>query len=405
MRWAFIYVVFASMTLASHQLGAAEPIAFAAEIKALRFTSDHQLLRQNRKDVLQGGERYPDVSWTRSPRTSCPITHTGRERVRAEITLSVAGIVDATPYFLEGISEEAGLCFRAVGRLSAGENIAVAVEAPRRLGKRVRKVRASISWLLTIRPDSETAETLFLGATGPHVIYVTLGTPRNTDEPRGVVTDIRMELAVRRMAAVMRETGVNASAPRLVHELMMQNGYHYLPTRHYPRDQVWKVPESWHMKPSGANCISIVEFTSLICDMIGIEGSVEVTAYYAKPPHVRRPLKGGLGEPPITKKGPNGATWQLFLIDEGNTNNGQIGGVGGVNYYEAVLVHEWQGQRFYFPGGTYRAYDSPEKVLHVFRTLAWTTYDHNLRSWVVREVEETYVRPGDKRPPDVDLPP
>jgi hypothetical protein len=114
-------------------------------------------------------------------------------------------------------------------------------------------------------------------------------------------------------------------------------------------------------------------------------------------------VRGGLGDPPQFKK-VGGARWQLFLIDQRNTRQGQVGGVGGVNFYEAVLELDWRGKRYYYPGGTDRVFDAPAAILQVFHTLAWTEYDERLRDWVVREVQHTYVSPQGKFPPSVPLP-
>ena len=74
---------------------------------ALRFTSDHKLICKNTRDILSGGERYPDVSWTKEPACNAPITHTGgaQSRVRAEITLAMTGLAEETPYRLLGVSD------------------------------------------------------------------------------------------------------------------------------------------------------------------------------------------------------------------------------------------------------------------------------------------------------------
>ena len=81
-----------------------------------------------------------------------------------------------------------------------------------------------------------------------------------------------------------------------------------------------------------------------------------------------------------------------------------LGGLDGMNFYEATLQLEWRGRKFYYPGGTDRVYEAPEKVLMVFRTLAWATYDFQIGHWVVREVVHTYSRPGEKQPASVPLP-
>src|SRR5262249_1438027 len=160
----------------------------------------------------------------------------------------------------------------------------------------------------------------------------------------------------------------------------------YLPTRHFGRDRAWKVPETWQMNPRGASCVSIVEFVVLLCDMAGIDGNVFTTAFYAGADKPSAAIQGGLGDPPVYKKGPDDERWQLFVVDDNNSRKGQVGGRGGMNYYEAALALEWKGRKYFYPGGTNRVYDSPDHVIEIFRTLAWATYDFRLEEWVVREV-------------------
>jgi hypothetical protein len=376
-------------------------------VEALEFTSDHNLIRRNTSDVLGGGPRYPDVEWTNAPRTNSPITHTGGDasRIRARIALSLDGVAADTPYLLEGRSAEPALCFRGEGRLPAGDNRPLAVEATAPLGRAVRKVREKVSWTLTLDPGTPGSRTLALGETGPHVVYVTLGTPQDTDDPVCAVTDVRMELAVGRVAAAMaRAGGAGASPPRIVHELMQEHVDYYLPARHYDRKRAWKVPESWRMRPSGASCIAIVEFVALVCKMVGMEGTARMSAFYANAGEPYKAVRGGLGDPPVFRPGPFGERWQLFLIDASNSNAGQPGGLGGVNYYEAALEFEWRGKTFYYPGGTPRVYDTPDMVLHVFRSLAWVRYDFVLRDWMVAEIVANYATPERGAPPSVPLP-
>ena len=345
------------------------------------------------------------MAWQRQPPTNVPLTHTGGDnRIRAVVTLSLTGFEGEVPFLLSGRSDEPALCFQGEGRMSAPGEAAIEVEAAAPLGWMVRKVRNRIAWGLTLYPGTAQQVTIPLGETGPHVVYVTLGRPRNTDEPRSVVTDIRMNLAVERVAAAMKVTGPSVSAPALLHAIMKEQGKHYLPTRHYSRAEAWKVPESWEMKEPGASCISIVEFIGLVCKMIGLEGTVHTTAYYAEPPEPRVARQGGLGDPPITRKGPGKETWQLFLVDEMNSNFGQVGGVGGMNYYEAVLEYRYRGKKYFYPGGTDRVWDTPENVLKVFRSLAWAAWDEQRQDWVVREVVETYIKRGDHAPGSIKLP-
>jgi hypothetical protein len=318
--------------------------------------------------------------------------------------LSLDGVAPDTPYLLEGRSAEPALCFRGDGRLAAGDVGPLKVEATAPLGRAVRKVSAKVSWSLTLDAGTPASRTLDLGETGPHVVYVTLGTPQDTEDALSTVTDARMEVAVERVAAAMARAGAAASPPRIAHELMKEEVDYYLPARHYGKQEAWKVPESWGLQPPGASCISIVDFVVLVCKMIGLEGTARRSAFYATADDPFKALRGGLGDPPVVREGVFGERWQLFLIDERNSNAGQPGGLGGVNYYEAALEYEWRGKSYYYPGGTARVYDTPEKVVRIFRTLAWVRYDFALHDWMVVEVAATYCPPGRGAPASVPLP-
>jgi hypothetical protein len=396
-------VVFGLLITASPRVWAEAP---SAQLQSVEFTSDHHLICRNKTDLLTGGERYPEVQWRRSPEVNAPVTQTGglQARVRVRLTFGLENVAADTPFLLIGSSDEPGLCFRNEGRTWLGRPQSLVCEGLNPLGRQVRKIRAAIRWSLTLSPEAPEQRTIDLGMTGPHVIYTTLDTPRVGDDPRCQVTDIRMDLVVERLALAQKRAGLNASPPRLVYELMRQNGEHYLPTRHYGKELAWKVPESWAMNPRGASCISIVEFVGLLCKMGGVTGETETAFFYARETDPLKPLRGGLGDPPLYKTSTTGEKWQLFLVDDMNSQKGQLGGYGGMNYYEATLDYTVSGKHYYFPGGTDRVFDDPLQVVRVFRTLAWATWDDTAKEWVVREVVHTYHRGLDDLPRSITLP-
>ncbi|MBV9124909.1 MAG: hypothetical protein JO112_16265, partial [Planctomycetes bacterium] len=324
--------------------------------------------------------------------------------IKARITLNIEGLEQPAPFLLQGSSLEPALCFTRKGTLTRNGDLVLELEAGNSLGRAVRKIRRTITWTLTLTPGGKAAQTLSLGFTGPHVVYTTLGVPRLTRDPATVVTDLRMEVTVRTVAAAMAKAGESASPVCILHEMMKQFSAYYVSTRHFSRETAWKVPACYEREPKGASCISIVEFVYLAAQMIGLEGKVTLTAYYARETDPHRAIQGGLGDPPVYRRGYDGETWQLFLVDLNNTRNGQQGGVGGMNFYEATLEYEWNGEKYYFPGGTNFVYDSPDKVLLVFRTLAWARWEPALGDWVVMEVVHTYTRSGKERPANQLLP-
>ncbi|MBL8798524.1 MAG: hypothetical protein JNM56_31805 [Planctomycetia bacterium] len=385
---------------------AARAAAPHGQVVALRFTSDHGLLCRNTTDLLTAGDRYPCTAWARIPAINAPISHTvgTKSFVRATVSLALPALPAGMPCLLEGKSAEPALCFRQE-LVSSGEPLqAIDVTAGQPLGLAVRKIEQPIRWTLTMQPGTAHQRRIDLGITGPHTVYAILGRPQGVEEARGVPTDVRMDLAVRAVAAVQAKAGLTTAEPWLLWELMRENVEAYLPTRHYPREQAWRVPESRQLQPKGASCISIVEYVGLVGRMVGMEGEITTTAFHARLPNGKQAQRGGLGDPPVKKRAANGETWQLFLVDHHNSRAGQVGGVGGMNYYEAVLEFRYRGATYFYPGGTDRVYDHGDKVLSIFRTLAWAAYDWTIEEWVVREVVETYSQPGDKPILSVPLP-
>lgn len=382
---------------------AAEPAGPRARLESIAFVSSHHLLCQNTRDLLSGGTRYPTTEWLRQPSRNVPLTHTGSQRVRLRVMLHVEGLSKRAPFVLIGRSKEPGLCFRKTGRIGNGDS-KVEVEAGVILGREIRTLDGPIAWTLELDPGASLVQTLPLGETGPHRIYVTRGTPKGMADPLSVVTEIRMERAIEVVRAALAKSGQGASDARLVHEVMKLNARYYRPSRHYARDHAWLVPESWALEPAGASCISIVWFVDLVCKMIGVEGETRLIAVYGDPERPHHALGGGLGDHPLRKTATDGSVWQLFMVDESNTNRGGVGGVGGMNYYEAALEYRFKGRRYYLPGGTDTILDSPDGVLWVFRSLAWARFDPYLQNWVVTEVVGTYGASDSDFPRSVALP-
>jgi hypothetical protein len=378
----------------------AEP---AGRIEGLEFLSSPIALRAA-NDLDQVGDPYPRKAWQADPPVNCPVMqvtgHSSRMGVR--INLTVQGITTGTPFEIVGESTHPALCFRAEGK--AADHWVIDLKATRPVGVHIRKLRSAIVWSLILNPGTPTTQKVDLGKTGPHTVYVVPGRPRTSDDPLTAVTAPRLEWVIAELADAQKEAGLTASTPKLVHELVKIHGRCYVGARHFDRKDAWRLPDSWELDPPGASCVSIVEHLKLVCDMAGLGDQVRVARYFAREDRPETAREGGLGEPPIYKTAANGERWQLFLVEEMNSARGQVGGWGAVNYYEATLVLEHEGRRWYYPGGSDRAYDSPDQVLKIFRTLAWTRYDPFFQNWVVTEVVHTYVPPDGKAPANAALP-
>ncbi len=384
---------------------AAAPADAPIRLDTVAFPNSHHVLRQNTQDLLTGGSVYPTIAWSRQPARNCPISQTGSERIRVRLNLQLKDMKQGQTYEIIGASPEPSLSFRTTGRLPKGKQIlTVEAEAKEAPGRTIRKMSAIINWTITLDPGTPRSQRFALGQTGPHIVYVTRGKPKHTNEPLSVVTDIRMERAIAVVQAATAKAGKELSDAKIVYALMKLNAKYYRPLRHFERKQVWLVPDSWQMNPPGASCISIVGFADRVCKMLGLEGETRLTAFYGDPERPHRAKAGGLGDNPIRKVGDDGNVWQLFMVDGSNTRNGQVGGVGGMNYYESVLDYELRGRHYYFPGGTDAVLGSPEGSLYVFRTLAWARYEPSLGNYVVMEVVAAYTPDDREFPHNILLP-
>lgn len=395
-------------------------------IEPLEFdiTSEHGLMHRDTTNLAEPGERWGEAEWRIGRSYVVPFSHDGGKDalVKGRLKLKVAGVKPGSLIRIRGLSHEPG--FNVAGEVElpgeeevAGEaaktakvrfvgepvTVVAEVKASEGLGAKVRRVSKPISWFAEVREPGEAKPSKHdLGTTAPLVGFVLRGKPRMTDEKRGTVTPRRLSIAVDRYIAAEANAGENPSSLAVVAELVGRMGKHYLPTRHYEDEQAWNVPETWVMKDPGASCFSIITYTINLLNMVGHEGDYELVTYTANLENPTRAVIGSLGTP-VVRKPAVIDYWQLFLVDDRNSRLGQAGGLGGVNFYEAVLRYKFGGRAYYMPGGTSRVYTNPDDILRVFRTMAWAKYDVWWKEWRVMRVVHTYVRPGHGSPHGVDV--
>lgn len=397
----------------SFELNAALPtrprvMEIQAQMKALEFTSDHNVIRRDGQDLLSCGERYPDVEWTsRDPGTMSPITHTQARHVEARVLLYLNKLPQGTSVRVVGLSPIEGFRFEGEGRVSdwAGGPCSAVVEVTSQglLPARMERLETSIQWIATVLVPGQNPQVIDLGRTGNLVCYLTRGTPRRTDEAPSGVTAMRLAHSYMRLATAFEWAPPNPSPVALVHALTSFCGQWYNPKNHFDRADAWNLPSSWRMRKPGASCISICNYCSLILDQVGMEGEIQQMELYASPdaPHIAK--EGGVWSDNYYKD-VGRDRWELFLVDDRNTRLGRVGGWGGMNHYEACIAYTWQGKTYYFPGGTNRVYDNKNTVLFIFRTLAWARWDYRAQEWQVMEVVYTYTQPGRGAPANCPIP-
>ena len=401
------------VALIGHDARSANPVRpvyreVSARMTALEFTSDHNLMCRDGSDLLHCGSRYPDVEWTSTdPKVTAPMTHTQGRHVEARVMVKLSRLPVGTTVRVRGLSEQEAFNFEGEGRVEEiGGDPCMAVVYVRSKGllpAQLRRMQASIDWTVSVIIRGENIRELELADTGPHVCYLTRGTPKRTNEVVSAVTPRRIQTSYERLAIALESADDSPSSVAIVHALTRHVGQWYNPKKHFEREDAWYVPSTWKLKPPGASCISICNFCSLILDQLGMEGNYRLIALYAKPNDPDKALEGGVESENYTRD-VGKQQWELFLVDDRNSRLGKVGGWGGMNYYEACIAYDFQGKTFYFPGGTDRVYDNKDQVLRIFRTLAWARWDTWRKDWQVMQIVRTYTPPGSGAPANCELP-
>lgn len=385
-----------------------EPRDLQAKMSLLEFTSDHNLMRRDGADLLTCGDRYPDIEWTaKDADSAAAMTHTQARHMEARVLLKFNRLPQGTVIKLRGDSETQAFSFEGEGKVEQTGPLAstavVYVKSKDLLPAQLRRLQATINWNATIEIPGENAREVDLATSGPHVCYLTRGTPHRAEEKGSEVTARRMQVSYERMALALENAPENPSAVGIVHALTSYVGQWYNPKQHFERENAWYVPSTWRLKTPGASCISICQYCSLILDQLGMEGKYKIVALYARPDNPDRALEGGV-ESDSMLRSVGRQQWELFLVDDRNSRLGQILGWGGMNYYEACVSYEWEGKTYYLPGGTDRIYDNKNQVLKIFRTLAWARWDTWRKEWQVMSIVRTYTPPGRGAPANCEYP-
>jgi len=379
-----------------------------AKLRALEFTSDHNVLRRDGADLLTCGDRFPDVEWnSKSPESMAPITHTQARHVEARVLIFLNKLPAGTRVSVVGESNQEAFNFEGEGQVrdwGGGPSSAmVEVTSKGLLPGRMERIEAGIQWMATVTLPSGMTQVIDLGRTDRIVCYLTRGTPRKTEEVPSGVTASRLAHAYQRLATAFEWAPANPSPVALVHALTSFCGQWYNPKVHLDRAEAWNLPANWRSRKPGASCISICNYCGLILDQVGMEGEIRQLELFATAESPQVAQEGGVWSDNYFKD-VGRDRWELFLVDDRNTRLGRVGGWGGMNHYEACIAYTWQGKTYYFPGGTNRVYDDKNMVLWIFRTLAWARWDFRTQEWQVMEVVYTYAAPGRGAPPNCPIP-
>lgn len=221
-------------------------------IVSVEFTTDHDLLKDKDDNYNDGGTRYPDIEWNIGgpgmPASNAPFTHTCNQKITAKVTIEVSaggpnGNVDISGTGLGDFSTN------NVALPAPGTRGDVTIQATNALENRILRREEPIEW--TIRVAGGGA-VLTSQKTGPHVVYQTLGTPRNTGDAKYTVTLKRIERAVATAGGATDANGNPSVDPHtLIRHIIQAQGAFDLAGA---KANAWTVPDS----PS--DCQSIVRF-------------------------------------------------------------------------------------------------------------------------------------------------
>jgi len=399
---------FDSQSVAANGLSALKKIQEVhARLKAVEFTSDHNLLHEDGSDLRFAGDRLADVEWesTRG-RQVARLTHTAARNLEARALVSLNFLPAGTTVRVVGESEDGHFCLNGSSKITFGGvgpcMAVVPLTAKKLMPASLSILQGEVHWQAEISIPGENTTSVELNATTYLECYLTRGTPR-TEKAASEVTAMRLRESYRRLEYATSHLGADASIVAIVHALTSHCGRYYNPQQHFERQDAWYVPNTWRYRYPGASCISICNYCSLILDQIGMEGEYKQLEIYARPDNPTKAIEGGVTSEDYVKD-VDWQRWQLFLVDDRSTRWGQVGSYGGMNNYEACIAYTWQGKTYYFPGGTDRVYDHLDQVLCVFRTLVWARWDPRRNNWQVMEVVHTYNQPGHGVPGNCKIP-
>jgi len=332
------------------------------KLKALSFSSDHGLMLDNNTDFEPTGTAFAEPEWLpgSTPPRNYPISHTKATNVQVSLLVFVNPLDTPTlNYTVTGVGSAAGFNFATTAPLPGGPTF-LNLTSTDRIDDKIQEIDATIQWNTTMGGCTYLDEN-----TGPHKVYVTAGTPRDTTVSAHIVTQKRMERAVQQASAA------NSLNPHeIVKTVIQAQRFQY----NVPRMNAWTVPDG------NSDCQTIVRFAEKVAKMVDLPGTFLHRNIYAieTAPSVaiEAPAPGGLGNP--FRSHPTEPGWVLSLVAGG-----------GCNKFEATAKFATCGQtRFYAPG-TANSFAGKDDVLTVFDSLSWVTLNAD-GTCTVQEVIHTY---------------
>ncbi|MEI7903038.1 MAG: hypothetical protein WCK89_22590 [bacterium] len=144
------------------------------QLKSIEFTSDHGIMKNNNSDWTDAGTVYGKPDWVKNSATNNPISQTKNTKLAVKVKVKVepAGVA----FDLIGESPNGYASFHTNVTASTGNDQEIPVFADDNLPDQVCILTNSISWKIKIG-GTECS----VGSSGPHIIYVTYGTPAGSE--------------------------------------------------------------------------------------------------------------------------------------------------------------------------------------------------------------------------------
>ncbi|MFH1740713.1 MAG: hypothetical protein ABIH23_17025, partial [bacterium] len=151
-----------------------------AELKSIKFTSDHGMLTDNNSDWTDDDDEYEEPEWVRSSGRNNPISHNRNQTLAIQITAKVEP--SGLSYYVFGNGLNNYVDFTSGGRTSTGSDETISISASGGLPGIITILSEAIWWdaILTV-PNLALDMLPGQASSGPHKIYLTAATPSGSD--------------------------------------------------------------------------------------------------------------------------------------------------------------------------------------------------------------------------------
>lgn len=289
-----------------------------AEVKSVKFTSDHGVLRNNVSDWGDGGATYTQPEWVKYYSINNPITQT------KNTTLTVDAVVKVQPagitFDIVGDGPNNYVDFSKGSYISTGYDQALSgASAYSPLPNYVTTLYDSINWMIRCYSTS-SSDIIPSDISGPHTICVTYGSPYGS-----VITHLRMNWAT---AVANLQSTPQGIADAMYNNFSIPPPYFQLQDPNIP-NPLWLLMSGSEYQ---GQCIHLAKLMKLAIELLGgsastgfVYGSSDTNCYStsSRAWEARRCYRHG--------------TERIYIYSAGGWNNWEGVCVAGGKYYGIQL--------------------------------------------------------------------